>query len=204
MRKPAFPLFMKLALIGIFLAPSIAHAALFSATWVAGSAGGTSATGTMGAINLNLATVSSGNSTQIFPGTWQQILPPSLGTLYPDAAISIGYNCNGNPQNQSVTFSTQVTNPYLLFNYVDGGSVYDFSSIAGTVTLVGNTVGATLSNKTITLPAGSFNQSNNGFAIQLTGTYPSISYTITNGSCGSGHDSAGFDVAETGFSITPT
>ncbi|NDE57349.1 MAG: hypothetical protein EB071_10810, partial [Gammaproteobacteria bacterium] len=175
------------------------------ATWVAGSAGGNSATGTMGAVNLNLTTVGVGNSTQIFPGTWQQILPSNLGTLYPDAAISIGYNCNGSAQNQSVTFSTPVTDPYLLFNYVDLGSVYNFSGFAGTVALVGNTVGATLSNNIITLATpGSYNQSSSGFAIQLPGTYSSINYTITNPSCNSGHDSAGFDVAETGFSITPT
>ncbi|NBY21561.1 MAG: hypothetical protein EBQ73_01525, partial [Gammaproteobacteria bacterium] len=159
----------------------------------------------MGAVNLNLTTVGVGNSTQIFPGTWQQILPSNLGTLYPDAAISIGYNCNGSAQNQSVTFSTPVTDPYLLFNYVDLGSVYNFSGFAGTVALVGNTVGATLSNNIITLATpGSYNQSSSGFAIQLPGTYSSINYTITNPSCNSGHDSAGFDVAETGFSITPT
>jgi|GEM_PF-3122320 len=202
-RLQAMPLKAILLILG-FLIQADAHAALFSATWVAGTPGGTTASGTMGSVNISLTTVGVGNSTQIFDGTWSQILPSSLGVLSPDRAISIGYQCNGSPQTQQVQFTAPVTNPYLLFNYVEGDSSYDFSSVTGAVNLVGNTVTATESGKVVSIPTGSFNRSNDGFAVQLTGNYTSITYTITKSSCPSGHDSAGFDVAETGFAVTPS
>ena len=181
------------------------YAALFSATWTAGTPGGTTASGTIGPVSINLTTVGIGNSTQIFPGTWSQILPPSLGTISPDSAISLGYQCNNTPQTQQVSFGSPVTNPYLLFNYVEGASSYVFNPGSGAVSIAGNTVSATLSSSTVTIPSGSFNRSQDGFAVQLTGTYSSLTFTINkNGGCGSGSDSVGFDVAEAGYSVTPS
>lgn len=190
------------------------EAALLSTDWTAATSTPTSsATGRLGAAGakgtatVTLSTGAYSNAGGVFPGTWNQILPTSLGTLYPDSGVAIGYPCNNTPQAQTVTFSIPVNEPYLLFNYVDAGTVYNFGANSGSIELVGNTVKATIDSRTkaVTLPTTgtSFNGSGNGFVVKLSGAYSSISFT-TQIQCGGTGDSAGFAVAENGVSVTPT
>ncbi len=138
---------------GLAFAPT-ANAALFSTDWVPSSPiPNSTAHGTLGAINVTLSTGVYANAGGVFPGTWGQILPPSLGVLSPDEGISIAFPCNGTAQQHSVTFSTSVANPYLLFNYVDAGTVYNFSTNSGIVSLEGNTVNASLNGGIVTIPS---------------------------------------------------
>jgi len=202
-------LFLCASLLSSFTAES----ALLSTEWTpatstpsSSASGRLGAAGAVGTATVRLATGAYSNAGGVFPGTWSQILPTSYGTLYPDSGVAIGYPCNNTPQAQSITFSTKVSDPYLLFNYVDAGTSYNFGSNAGEIKLVGNTVGATLvtSTKTVTLPtSGSFNGSSNGFVVQLLGDYSNINFT-TQIQCGGSGDSAGFAVAENGVSVTPT
>ncbi|MEI2773844.1 MAG: GEVED domain-containing protein [Candidatus Competibacter sp.] len=190
---------------GLAFAPT-ANAALFSTDWVPSSPiPNSTAHGTLGAINVTLSTGVYANAGGVFPGTWGQILPPSLGVLSPDEGISIAFPCNGTAQQHSVTFSTSVANPYLLFNYVDAGTVYNFSTNSGIVSLEGNTVNASLNGGIVTIPSSPvLNRSNNGFVVRLTGTYSTINFTTQLNCSQTTGESAGFAVAETGFAVTPS
>ena len=112
--------------------------------------------------------------------------------------MAIGYT-KGSSIAQSVTFSQPVTNPYLMFSYVDIMG-FDFSSVgASNVNLIhSNGLGISLSNGIVTVSSNSVSggSANDGFVVQLTGTFSSINFatTLSNSNAPS-VDSSGFAIA---------
>ena len=80
----------------------------------------------------------------------------------------------------TITTSISVTNPVLLFNFVEP-SVLDFTASApSNITLLdeGGTVSTSIAGDVVTVSGGT-NSANDGFAIQIIGTFTTISFTTT-------------------------
>lgn len=81
---------------------------------------------------------------------------------------------NGN-YSRTLTFSQAVTNPYLFFTFTDLGTSFTFTQ-AFTLAQANN---ATRSGSTVTATGGT-NSANDGFVVQMLGTYSTINFTYNN------------------------
>ena len=181
----------------------VAVADINSTTWTSNSQSINPATGTLvvGSLtaNVSLAYGSYLNAGQQFAANWTAIAG-NLGSINPQIGMAIGYNKTATTQ--TLSFDIPVTNPYLMFNYVDPMTV-DFSSVgAANVRLVNTTSSgsgtgglAALSNGIVTVQGR--NTATDGFVVQLIGTFSSpISFVTTLASAAtSSIESAGFAVA---------
>jgi hypothetical protein len=153
--------------------------------------GGT--TGTLGSIVVTYTTTTPpGWSTgYTIPEVWTTSLATSsvATTVTSETGGVIGGSVSG--AIQTITFSAAVVNPILLFNYTIDGETFDFGS--ATVTFLSGH-NAALAGDLLTF-VGSGNTSNDGAALQLTGTYgPSNPLTFVYTYVGNA-DTVGFTVA---------
>lgn len=187
--------FTTLAFLLLFTKAAIAD--VDSVDWTAINA--TTASGTISSINVSLTTENYVNSGQVFTGTWTNIAK-NLGTVSSTEAMSLGYQDQGT-STQTVTFSSTVTNPYLMFNYLDDAK-FDFTnSSASSINLINteSAGGATMSlSGNVVTVSGTADSSTEGFVIQLIGTYNNsnpVSFTIQDtGSADSTDESVGFTI----------
>lgn len=75
----------------------------------------------------------------------------------------------------ALTFSQPVTNPYLFFTYADNNTSFIFSNLVSLL----QANNATLSGQTVTV-SGASNQQNDGFVVQLLGTYSTVNFSYNN------------------------
>jgi hypothetical protein len=88
--------------------------------------------------------------------------------------MDLGINAS-TTENLSLTFSQQVTNPYLFFTYLDTGTSFTFTQ-PFTLAQANN---ATASGSTVTA-SGAANSQNDGFVVQMLGTYSTINFAYVN------------------------
>ena len=89
--------------------------------------------------------------------------------------MDIGVLANNASNVRTVSFSQAVTNPYLFFTFTDLGTSFTFTD-AFTLAQSNN---ASVSGQTVTGTGGS-NSKNDGFVVQMLGTYSTISFTYNN------------------------
>ncbi len=90
------------------------------------------------------------------------------------ASVDLGVNASTN-ESLSVTFSQAVTNPYLFFTFTDPGTSFTFAQ-AFALAQANN---ASVSGQTVTGTGGS-NSANDGFVVQMLGTYSTINFAYNN------------------------
>ena len=89
------------------------------------------------------------------------------------ASVDLGVNASTN-ESLSVTFSRAVTNPYLFFTFTDTGTSFTFTQ-AFALAQANN---ASVSGQTVT--ATGANTNNDGFVVQMLGTYSTINFAYNN------------------------
>lgn len=96
----------------------------------------------------------------------------AIGGIDPSATV-IGLP-NPGPATQSFTSTEALVNPILFFNYLDPGDVLDFTGLTINI-LSSNNVN--ISGNVVTGAAGASNTANDGFAVELVGSYTAFSFT---------------------------
>lgn len=118
---------------------------------------------------------------------WSQL----QGTNYfgatdsPTGSLRIGFdtdNLSGGPYDetnqQTISFSSPLVNPYLFFTYIQSGVAYDLSAYNAFNPVVIDSQGTSFSDGLITATSGFNELPNQGIIIQLTGAFSEISYNI--------------------------
>lgn len=145
-----------------------------------------------GTVNVTIGTVAVANAGQTSGQDWDQISFVSsagLTNVAPVGEINLGFNGGGATSNQTVTFSTAVTNPFILINYTENGEVFNFGANQATPISLS---GATFSGNSVTTNAGAVNDANSGFIVAFYGSFTSLNFTITDSGAA---DSVAFSVA---------
>jgi hypothetical protein len=153
-----------------------AQTSLISVNWTAsGSAPQANTSGTLaglGTVSVNTSRVN--NAGSVFAGSnysWS-----SGYTFSVNEFVGLGVGGSSNDV-QTFTFSQNISNPYLIFNWIDAGSSFDFGS--NSYTLLGS-ANATSSGNLITAGAGAGTTESDGFLIRLNGTFgPTSALTFT-------------------------
>lgn len=96
-------------------------------------------------------------------------------TLTDVKSVDIGIQATST-ENLALTFSQAVANPYLFFTYFDNNTSFTF----GNPFTVVQSNNATVSGSTISGTSGSSNSANDGFVVQMTGTYTTINFSYNN------------------------
>lgn len=94
-------------------------------------------------------------------------------------SVDIGINGNTTGQ-RTLTFTQAVVNPYLFFAYADAGTSFVFSSPFSLV----QSNNAAKSGLTVAVDVGASNTQNDGFVVQMLGTYSSVSFDYVNTNVG--------------------
>ncbi len=142
-------------------------------------------------------------------------IPPNAGTYIADASFAIGTGTAPTvtafggitsvtagvlgaalpgPTSQSITSSLALINPILFFNFLDAGDAFDFTGLSFTVL---SSTNISQVGSVITATGAAANTANDGFAIQLNGSYTSIGFTIAATSAGPESQGLGQTVAFT-------
>ena len=91
--------------------------------------------------------------------------------------MDIGVLADNSANARTVTFSRDVINPYLFFTFTDNNTSFTFAQ-AFTLAQSNN---ASASGNTVTASGGT-NSINDGFVVQMLGTYSTINFTYNNSS----------------------
>jgi hypothetical protein len=151
-----------------------AQTSLISADWTASGANPTSGTlVNLGSVSVTTSRV--GNAGGVFSipynYAWNSGYAFSVGE-----SVGLGAGISSNAV-QTFTFSQNISNPYLIFNWIDVGTSFNFGS--NSFTFLGS-ANATSSGNLITVGAGSGNLESDGFLIRLNGAFgPSNPLTFT-------------------------
>ena len=191
--KPAF-----VALLCAFPVAS-ALAQSTATTWTATTTGGAfntgaavNVSGTLGTSNVGLTTRYFSNAGGAFQSNWDSLLPVSFKPISGQGSVSLGYSSSGSTQ--TLSFSQAVTDPVLMFNYVDRAT-YDFSGLtlaASPITYSSSAIQGSFSSGILSITTAN-NLGQDGFSVRLQGNYTSassFSISLTSGS----QDSVGFGV----------
>lgn len=196
---------MALVALGTVEFPTSASAQSLGSYWTGASGSnpysntglGVSITGTVAGSSVTIVDPNYSNAGVIFGNDWTGLLPNDyLPIVSPQTnAVAVGYA--NTPTNVSVTFGRTVTNPVLVFNYVEPGT-YNFGSnkvelikFSGTATgsLVGNVLTITAAN----LSGGGV--VGDGVAVRLLGVFQAgTAYTFSIDNTKSSVESAGFAI----------
>lgn len=171
---------------------SAIHGAILleSANW---TSSGRPASGTLGANNITFNTAAFGNAGALFTFDWGSMPFAASYTTTSDSAVAIGYTTG--ISNQTITFSQPISGLSLWFNYIDPGTVFDFTGLNWTF-VAGNQ--AARSGNTVVSTGG--DRPDEGFLINVAGLFGSSSPLVfTINEPGSGN-TAGFTIG----SIAPT
>lgn len=99
-----------------------------------------------------------------FPTNWGAL---QFGTSFPTTSSStIGI---GTGSNYQISFSQQISNPLLYFNYIDIGDSFDFSGQS--ISLLQSNFAAISGASIISAQVGAVNQAEAGFIVQVLGSY---------------------------------
>lgn len=153
-------------------------------------------TATLGATTVTVNGPNLMNAGGLFASNWTSILPSSYVPTTPASpqAVAIGYNQSATTQ--TLTFSSAVINPILMFNYIDIGQ-YTFNNSVQLINFSGSSTGS-LSGNTLTITSRATGDQNQGVAVEVLGSYTTLSFSIScvalPGSCAT-TDSAGFGIA---------
>jgi hypothetical protein len=164
------------------LAPGArAGLALDTVNWAASAGGSGTGTGTLdgGTITVSYSSISGGNSGATDVDDWTASLATSaaVSSVTNKTAGVYASASSLSPVTQTINFSAAVTNPFLLVDYTDSGTTYDFGSLTLRM-FSGNN--AMLSGSVVTFP-GSGGDLNSGFIAQIIGTFgPGAPLTFTD------------------------
>jgi len=184
-----------------------AHAALIAVNWAAdGSADGLGS-GSLGALGVTLvSTDGTVNGGTTFTANWAG----QAGTNdVPGIAAIAGANRNAidwlaaAQGIATITFSGgTVTNPILLFDFTDDGETFDFADGLALTLLDHNPAGSVTvaAGNVVTINSAPNNGPNDGFALQLTGTFSAISFNTNL--AGLSAQSVGFSIAAEEANVT--
>ena len=192
--KPAF-----VALLCAFPVAS-ALAQSTATTWTATNTAGVPAgaavnvSGSLGTSNVALTTRQYMNAGGVFSSNWTSLLPSSYQPISGQGSIALGYAV-GSAATQTFSFSQAVTDPVLMFNFVDRAT-YDFSGLtlaSSPITYSSSAVQGSFSSGVLSITTAN-NLGGDGFSVRLLGNYTSassFSISLTSGS----QDSVGFGIA---------
>jgi hypothetical protein len=151
-----------------------AQTSLISVDWTDSGANPTSGTlASLGNVYVNTSRV--GNAGGVFSipynYAWNSGYVFSVGE-----SVGLGAGISSNAV-QTFTFSQNISNPHLIFNWIDVGTSFNFGS--NSFTLLGS-ANATSSGNLITVGEGSGNLESDGFLIRINGAFgPSNPLTFT-------------------------
>jgi autotransporter-associated beta strand protein len=134
------------------------------------------------------------NAGGVFSSNWTSLLPSSYQPISGQGSIALGYAV-GSGATQTFSFSQAVTDPVLMFNFVDRAT-YDFSSLnlaSDPIKFSSGEVVGSLTNRILTITTAN-NLGGDGFSVRLLGNYTSassFSISLTSGS----QESVGFGIA---------
>lgn len=167
-------------------ATSLAHAAQTSTLfeWAAGTYGGSTNSGTLTdgstTITASLTTAANGNSGAGFSANYNTLswFPAGLTLNSPATNNSVGLGFLAAGSLQTISFSGgTVTDPILFLTYGDPGLVIDLAGLTFTTLGSGSQVSQT--GTSFTFSGSASNQFDDGIAVQLTGTFSTISFTMS-------------------------
>ncbi|MGA1392935.1 MAG: hypothetical protein ACO38W_07245 [Phycisphaerales bacterium] len=167
-------------------ATSLAHAAQTSTLfeWAAGTSGGSTNSGILTdgstTITASLTTAANGNSGAGFSANYNTLswFPAGLTLNSPATNNSVGLGFLAAGSLQTISFSGgTVTNPILFLTYGDPGLVIDLAGLTFTTLGSGSQVSQT--GTSFTFSGSATNQFDDGIAVQLTGTFSTISFTLS-------------------------
>ncbi len=183
MRKLRFVMALTAVLGG--LGAGAARAELLTVSWdLADTTLGAGGTGQLGGLTVQYTT---------------DAIPPNAGTTISNASFPIGAgtapgvalfggisDLSGGvlgaaypgPSNQTITADGTLTDPVLIFNFVDPYEVFDFGALPFTVLSAAQ---VTRSGGLMTGDATAGNTAGDGFVIQLAGNYTEIQFTLAGG-----------------------
>ena len=193
---------LKPALVALLCAFPVASALAQSTatTWTATNTAGVPAgaavnvSGSLGTSNVALTTRQYMNAGGVFSSNWTSLLPSSYQPISGQGSIALGYAV-GSGATQTFSFSQAVTDPVLMFNFVDRAT-YDFSSLnlaSDPIKFSSGEVVGSLTNRILTITTAN-NLGGDGFSVRLLGNYTSassFSISLTSGS----QESVGFGIA---------
>lgn len=153
--------------------------------------------GSLGTANVSLTTRNYFNAGLQFASNWTSLLPVSYQPISGQGSMSLGY-IGGAGASQSFSFSEAVTDPVLMFNFVDL-SRFDFSGLnldpSSPITFSSSAVQGSLSNGVLTI-TNTVDSATEGFSVRLLGSYTSpSSFTVTSTASASAINSVGFGIA---------
>ena len=167
-------------------ATSLAHAAQTSTLfeWAAGTSGGSTNSGTLTdgstTITASLTTAATGNSGAGSSANYNTLswFPAGLTLNSPATNNSVGLGFLAAGSLQTISFSGgTVTDPILFLTYGDPGLVIDLAGLTFTTLGSGSQVSQT--GTSFTFSGLATNQFDDGIAVQLTGTFSTISFTMS-------------------------
>ena len=166
-------------------ATSLAHGAQTSTLfeWAAGTSGGSTNSGILTdgstTITASLTTAANGNSGAGFSANYNTLswFPAGLTLNSPATNNSVGLGFLAAGSLQTISFSGgTVTNPILFLTYGDPGLVIELAGLPFTTLGSGSQVSQT--GTSFTFSGSASNQFDDGIAVQLTGTFSTISFTL--------------------------
>lgn len=188
--------------IGLLSVPSLGAVPLTGAgtgpTWNAGTAAAATGSGAFACGTTVNVTMASGfaNSGLGFPVTWTTVKATDevfAGGISPNSALAIHSGPGG--VSTSVVFSYELANPILLVNFVDSGNEMDFG--ANTITVLdwySDVAGATPSTTASSIELEANGASDEGWAVQVNGTFGPTSGPLTFTFAAPADNTAGFTV----------
>lgn len=206
-----FPISLALALalaLAAFAFPNIAKAnSLFGIDWNTASGSTYTSGATLNSRSVSISqvdTYSGANTGNVYNASWTTMFGSSYD-FDSNRNYGFSYAVKTTGAVTTLSFSSAVTDPYVMFTYADTNSVgYDFSGNGvGSVSSIVASAGsgsASLSGDVVTA-SGYGNTSLDGFIVKLSGTFTSITFNAT--STGS-NDTGVVSVALDGYSVSTT
>ena len=154
-----------------------AQTSLISVDWTAsGLVPQATTSGTLAGLgNVSVTTSGVSNAGGVFPISYNYAWNSGY-TFSVGESVGLGAGISSNAV-QTVAFSQNVSNPYLIVNWIDVGTSFHFGS--NSFTLIGS-ANATSSGNLITVGGGSGNLDSDGFLIRFNGAFgPSNPLTFT-------------------------
>ena len=196
------------ALLIVFAVPNIAKSdSLLGIDWNGANNSTYTGGGTLNGRTVSISrvdTYSTANTGRVYNAQWTTMFGSSYD-LDTSRNYGFSYAVQTSGSVTTLSFSSAITDPYVMFTYADFNSVdYDFSgngpgSVASIVASAGSG-SATLSGDVVTA-SGYGNSGLDGFVVKLSGTFTSITLNAT--STGS-NDTGVVSVALDGYAVSTT
>jgi hypothetical protein len=154
---------------------TLAHAEIQTVTWAPSSTRGTTGHGTLDGITVTYFTTEAAQTGETLNLGWNLVLAP-LGPFTDQSGIELGTNPAATPALQTITFSSPIMDPILLFAFANNSSSLNFGTLP--ITFL-DSFDAQLSGDIVTFPP-SFAPGFDLFAARIGGTFgPAKDLTFT-------------------------